>query len=118
MLKAITEYRVGIDPDTPVGGGFRSINVALRQLMDLYACVRPVQYFNGVPSPVKHPELVDMVRLIPKDLNARFLTVRPKHLNMSLRLRLRFGLILFLPTRPFFAILTRFSQKKGLCYLI
>ena len=62
-LKAITEYRVGIKGPltTPVGGGFRSINVALRQLMDLYACVRPVQYFNGVLSPVKHPELVDMV---------------------------------------------------------
>jgi isocitrate dehydrogenase len=62
-LKAITEYRVGIKGPltTPVGGGFRSINVALRQLMDLYACVRPVQYFNSVPSPVKHPELVDMV---------------------------------------------------------
>ena len=62
-LKAITEYRVGIKGPltTPVGGGFRSINVALRQLMDLYACVRPVQYFNGVPSPVKHPELVNMV---------------------------------------------------------
>ncbi len=62
-LKAITEYRVGIKGPltTPVGGGFRSINVALRQLMDLYACVRPVQYFTGVPSPVKHPELVDMV---------------------------------------------------------
>jgi isocitrate dehydrogenase len=62
-LKAITEYRVGIKGPltTPVGGGFRSINVALRQLMDLYACVRPVQYFNGVPSPVKKPELVDMV---------------------------------------------------------
>ena len=62
-LKAITEYRVGIKGPltTPVGGGFRSINVALRQLMDLYACVRPVQYFNGVPSPVQHPELVDMV---------------------------------------------------------
>jgi isocitrate dehydrogenase len=46
---------------TPVGGGIRSINVALRQRLDLYACVRPVQYFTGVPSPVKHPELVDMV---------------------------------------------------------
>jgi isocitrate dehydrogenase len=62
-LKAITEYRVGIKGPltTPVGGGFRSINVALRQMMDLYACVRPVQYFTGVPSPVKKPELVDMV---------------------------------------------------------
>lgn len=62
-LKAISEYRVGIKGPltTPVGGGFRSINVALRQLLDLYACVRPVRYFDGVPSPVKHPELVDMV---------------------------------------------------------
>ena len=46
---------------TPVGGGIRSLNVALRQILDLYACVRPVRWFNGVPSPVKKPELVDMV---------------------------------------------------------
>jgi isocitrate dehydrogenase len=46
---------------TPVGGGFRSLNVALRQTLDLYACVRPVRWFTGVPSPVKHPEKVDMV---------------------------------------------------------
>ena len=46
---------------TPVGGGMRSLNVALRQILDLYVCLRPVRYFNGVPSPVKHPELVDMV---------------------------------------------------------
>ncbi len=62
-LTAVNEYMVGIKGPltTPVGGGFRSINVALRQMLDLYACVRPVQYFNGVPSPVKKPELVDMV---------------------------------------------------------
>ena len=46
---------------TPIGGGFRSLNVALRQLLDLYVCLRPVRWFHGVPSPVKHPELVDMV---------------------------------------------------------
>jgi isocitrate dehydrogenase len=46
---------------TPVGGGIRSLNVALRQILDLYVCLRPVQYFKGVPSPVKNPELVDMV---------------------------------------------------------
>src|SRR5213594_3773852 len=46
---------------TPVGGGIRSLNVALRQQLDLYVCLRPVRYFNGVPSPVKHPEKVDMV---------------------------------------------------------
>ena len=46
---------------TPVGGGIRSLNVALRQILDLYVCLRPVRYFEGVPSPVKQPELVDMV---------------------------------------------------------
>src|SRR5690606_19860508 len=56
-------YLVGIKGPltTPVGGGIRSLNVALRQTMDLYACVRPVRWFQGVPSPVKQPELVDMV---------------------------------------------------------
>ena len=62
-LDAINEYMVALKGPltTPVGGGIRSINVALRQRLDLYACVRPVRYFNGVPSPVKQPELVDMV---------------------------------------------------------
>ena len=62
-IDAIDEYIVAIKGPltTPIGGGIRSINVALRQRLDLYACVRPVQYFNGVPSPVKHPEQVDMV---------------------------------------------------------
>jgi isocitrate dehydrogenase len=62
-LEAIDEYIVAIKGPltTPVGGGIRSINVALRQRLDLYACVRPVQYFSGVPSPVKQPELVNMV---------------------------------------------------------
>jgi isocitrate dehydrogenase len=62
-LKVIDEYKVAIKGPltTPVGGGIRSLNVALRQQLDLYACVRPVQYFKGVPSPVKEPHLVDMV---------------------------------------------------------
>ena len=62
-LDAIEHYRVAIKGPltTPVGGGMRSLNVALRQKLDLYACVRPVQYFTGVPSPVKQPELVDMI---------------------------------------------------------
>src|ERR1041384_2643096 len=57
------KYLVGIKGPltTPVGGGIRSLNVALRQLLDLYVCLRPVRYFAGVPSPVKRPELVDMV---------------------------------------------------------
>jgi len=62
-LDAIKELIVAIKGPltTPIGGGFRSLNVSLRQELDLYACVRPVQYFNGVPSPMKHPENVDAV---------------------------------------------------------
>ncbi|MFD2116524.1 NADP-dependent isocitrate dehydrogenase [Paenibacillus yanchengensis] len=62
-LTAIREYIVAIKGPltTPIGGGIRSLNVALRQELDLYTCLRPVRYFDGVPSPVKRPELVDMV---------------------------------------------------------
>ena len=62
-VEAFKEFLVGIKGPltTPVGGGIRSLNVALRQMLDLYVCLRPVQYFQGVPSPVKHPEKVDMV---------------------------------------------------------
>src|SRR3984957_12656942 len=62
-VTAFREYLVGIKGPltTPVGGGIRSLNVALRQLLDLYVCLRPVQYFKGVPSPVKNPGKVDMV---------------------------------------------------------
>src|SRR5207344_1653593 len=57
------EYLIGIKGPltTPIGGGIRSLNVALRQILDLYVCLRPVRWFTGVPSPVKHPEKVDMV---------------------------------------------------------
>ncbi len=62
-VDAFREFLVGIKGPltTPVGGGIRSLNVALRQMLDLYVCLRPVQYFTGVPSPVKHPEKVEMV---------------------------------------------------------
>jgi isocitrate dehydrogenase len=62
-VEAFREYLVGIKGPltTPVGGGISSLNVALRQMLDLFVCLRPVQYFSGVPSPVKHPEKVDMV---------------------------------------------------------
>jgi isocitrate dehydrogenase len=62
-LEAFKTYLVGIKGPltTPVGGGIRSLNVAIRQMLDLYVCLRPVRYFAGVPSPVKHPEKVDMV---------------------------------------------------------
>ncbi|TYP95382.1 isocitrate dehydrogenase (NADP) [Fodinibius salinus] len=62
-LNAIEDYKVAIKGPltTPVGGGIRSLNVAIRQQKDLFACVRPVKYYNGTPSPVKHPEKTDMV---------------------------------------------------------
>jgi isocitrate dehydrogenase len=62
-VDAFREYYVGIKGPltTPVGGGIRSLNVALRQLLDLYVCLRPVRWYRGVPSPVKHPEKIDMV---------------------------------------------------------
>ena len=62
-LAAFRKYLVGIKGPltTPVGGGIRSLNVALRQILDLYVCLRPVQYFAGVPTPVTRPELTDMV---------------------------------------------------------
>ncbi|MFB3785852.1 MAG: isocitrate dehydrogenase (NADP(+)) [bacterium] len=62
-LDAFSEFHVAIKGPltTPIGGGFRSLNVTIRQVLDLYACVRPVRYFEGVPSPVKHPEKLDVV---------------------------------------------------------
>ena len=62
-VEVFKEYLIGIKGPltTPVGGGIRSLNVALRQILDLYVCLRPVRWFQGVPSPVKHPEKVDMV---------------------------------------------------------
>ena len=62
-VQAFRDHLIGIKGPltTPIGGGIRSLNVALRQIMDLYVCQRPVHWFTGVPSPVKHPEKVDMV---------------------------------------------------------
>ena len=62
-VQAFRDHLIGIKGPltTPIGGGIRSLNVALRQIMDLYVCLRPVRWFTGVPSPVKHPEKVDMV---------------------------------------------------------
>src|SRR5579864_4838768 len=62
-VEAVRDFRVSIKGPltTPVGGGIRSLNVALRLILDLYACVRPVRYFQGVASPVKHPEWMDII---------------------------------------------------------
>jgi isocitrate dehydrogenase len=62
-LEALKKYKISIKGPltTPVGGGIRSLNVTIRQALDLYACVRPVRWFEGVPSPVKHPEQLNVV---------------------------------------------------------
>src|SRR6202022_3632231 len=62
-VNAARDLRISIKGPltTPVGGGIRSLNVALRQILDLYSCIRPVKYYQGVPSPVKHPEKLDVV---------------------------------------------------------
>ncbi len=94
-VKAFEEFRVGIKGPltTPIGGGIRSLNVALRKALDLYVCQRPIRYFPGVPSPVKHPEYVDMIvfRENTEDIytgiefeqgtseNARFLNILEKN---------------------------------------
>jgi isocitrate dehydrogenase len=95
-IEAFRTYLVGIKGPltTPIGGGIRSLNVALRQLLDLYVCLRPVRYFSGVPSPVKHPEKVDMVifRENTEDIYAgiEFEAGSPANLQLLSVLRERF----------------------------
>ncbi len=95
-VEAFRTYLVGIKGPltTPIGGGIRSLNVALRQLLDLYVCLRPVRYFSGVPSPVKHPEKVDMVifRENTEDIYAgiEFEAGSPSNLQLMSVLRERF----------------------------
>lgn len=96
-LQAFSEYRIGIKGPltTPVGGGFKSLNVTLRQKLDLYVCLRPVKYFPGVPSPVKHPEKTDMVvfRENTEDVYAGFETSAgdAKTKKLADFLRMEFG---------------------------
>ena len=87
-IDTLKDYMVGIKGPltTPVGGGIRSLNVALRQRLDLYVCLRPVQYFPGIPSPVKRPELIDMVvfRENTEDVYAGFETASSEEKTASL----------------------------------
>ena len=87
-IDTLKDYMVGIKGPltTPVGGGIRSLNVALRQRLDLYVCLRPVQYFPGIPSPVKRPELIDMVvfRENTEDVYAGFETASGEEKTASL----------------------------------
>jgi isocitrate dehydrogenase len=93
----LREFLVGIKGPltTPIGGGIRSLNVALRQRLDLYVCLRPIQYFTGTPSPVKHPELIDMVvfRENTEDVYAGFETAanEDKTKNLIRYLQSEFG---------------------------
>jgi len=89
-IDTIKQYRIAIKGPltTPVGGGIRSINVALRQIMDLYACVRPIRYFPGVPSPVKEPQRVNMVvfRENTEDVYAGYELMEGREETQKLRL--------------------------------
>ena len=88
-LEALRDYVVSIKGPltTPVGGGFRSLNVALRQELDLYVCVRPVRWFDGVPSPVSKPELTDMIIFRENSEDIYAVTKRFKFLPMALKLQ-------------------------------
>lgn len=96
-LEGLQEYLVGIKGPltTPVGGGFRSLNVSIRQCLDLYVCLRPVKYYKGIPSPVKHPELVDMVvfRENTEDVYAGYELKEgdPKTIELIEHLRTQYG---------------------------
>ena len=96
-LQSFIDYRVGIKGPltTPVGGGFRSLNVTLRQQLDLYVCLRPVKHYPGIPSPVKNPESVDMVvfRENTEDVYAGFETRadEPKTQRLAAYLKTEFG---------------------------
>src|SRR5947209_425418 len=83
-VEAFRAYLVGIKGPltTPVGGGIRSLNVALRQMLDLYVCLRPVRYFTGVPSPVKHPEKVDMT-IFRENTDRKSTRLNSSHANIS-----------------------------------
>ena len=84
-LDACREYILSIKGPltTPVGGGIRSLNVAIRQQLDLYVCQRPVRYFDGTPSPVRKPELVDMV-ILEKTLKTFMLVLNLKQIQKKL----------------------------------
>lgn len=96
-LEGLQEYLVGIKGPltTPVGGGFRSLNVSIRQRLDLYVCLRPVKYYKGIPSPVKRPELVDMVvfRENTEDVYAGYELKEgdPKTIELIEHLRTQYG---------------------------
>jgi isocitrate dehydrogenase len=127
-LAAIKEFTVAIKGPltTPVGGGFRSLNVALRQELDLYACVRPVRYFKGVPSPLRHPEDVDVVifRENTEDVYAgiEYAAGTPENEKLARFLREELGARFFdgsgLGVKPISAFGTKRLVRKAIQYAI
>ena len=127
-LEAIKELIVAIKGPltTPVGGGFRSLNVALRQELDLYACVRPVRYYPGVPSPVRHPEKVDVIifRENTEDVYAgiEYKTGTPENAKLAKFLREELGAEFFddagLGVKPISPFASKRLVRKAIQYAI
>ena len=127
-LEAIKELIVAIKGPltTPVGGGFRSLNVALRQELDLYACVRPVRYYAGVPSPVRHPEKVDVVifRENTEDVYAgiEYKTGTPENAKLTKFLREEMGAEFFddagIGVKPISPFASKRLVRKAIQYAI
>ncbi len=127
-LEAIQDLIVAIKGPltTPVGGGFRSLNVSLRQKLDLYACVRPVHYFNGVPSPVKHPERLDAIlfRENTEDVYAgiEYASGTPENEKLAKFLREEMGAEFFegagLGIKPISAFATKRLVRKAIQHAI
>ncbi|GAB4415983.1 MAG: hypothetical protein Kow00106_11520 [Anaerolineae bacterium] len=125
---ALREFLVGIKGPltTPVGGGFRSLNVTLRQVLDLYACVRPVRYYQGVPSPMREPHLVDMVifRENTEDVYAgiEYQTGTPENEKLAQFLREEMGASFFegsgLGVKPISAFATKRLMRFALRYAL
>ncbi len=127
-FEAMREFIVGIKGPltTPVGGGFRSLNVTLRQVLDLYACVRPVRWYQGVPSPVNHPEKVDMVifRENTEDVYAgiEYEAGSPENEKLARFLREEMGAEFFegagLGIKPMSAFATKRLVRKAIQYAL
>ncbi len=125
---ALREYLVGIKGPltTPVGGGFRSLNVTLRQVLDLYACVRPVRYFQGVPSPLKEPQKLDVVifRENTEDVYAgiEYEAGTPENEKLARFLREEMGARFFegagLGIKPISAFATKRLARKAIRYAL
>ena len=127
-LAALREFNVGIKGPltTPVGGGFRSLNVALRQVLDLYACVRPVRWYQGVPSPLKEPEKVDVVifRENTEDVYAgiEYAAGSPEAIKVEKFLKEQMGASFFegsgIGIKPMSAFATKRLVRKAICYAL